>query len=80
MAAKYHQVIAELLEDEYDVEEAALHYEKAAELYKQECNFSSANKCYENIAEFAASVGDYDKVKDNLISDKRLTSSSKLSW
>lgn len=62
MAAKYHQIIAELLEDEYDVEEAVVHYENAAELYKQECSFSSANKCYEKIAEYAAIAGDYDKV------------------
>lgn len=62
MAAKYHQIVAELLEDEYDVEEAVSHYEKAAELYKEECNFSSANKCYEKIAEYAAITGNYDKV------------------
>lgn len=62
MAAKYHQIIAELLEDECDIEEAVLHYEKAAEWYKHECSFSSANKCYEKIAEYAALTGDYDKV------------------
>lgn len=62
MAAKYHHVIAELLEDEDDVKGAVLHYEKASELYKEECSFSSANKCYEKIAEYAAVSGDYDKV------------------
>lgn len=62
MAAKYHQVIAELLEDEYEVEEAVTYYENAAELYKQECSFSSANKCSEKVAEYAALAGDYDKV------------------
>lgn len=61
MAAKYHQVIAELLEGEYDIDEAILYYEKAADLYKQECNFSSANKCLEKIAEYAALSADYHK-------------------
>lgn len=62
MAAKYHQVIAELLEDEYDIEEAVVHYEKAADFYKQECSLSSANKCFEKIAEYVALAGDYDRV------------------
>lgn len=62
MAAKYHKVIAEVLEDEYDIQEAVAHYERAAELFKQECSYSAANKCYEKIAEYAAIAGDYDKV------------------
>ncbi|KAJ8920867.1 hypothetical protein NQ315_015659 [Exocentrus adspersus] len=61
MAAKHHQIIAELLEDEYDLDEAIVHYEKAAEFYKQECNFSSGNKCLEKIAEYAALSGDYHR-------------------
>ncbi|KAJ8980283.1 hypothetical protein NQ317_005202 [Molorchus minor] len=61
MAAKYHQAIAELLEDEDDREDAVSHYEKAAGLFKQECNFSSANKCLEKIAEYSALSSDYHK-------------------
>ncbi|KAJ8964803.1 hypothetical protein NQ314_004610 [Rhamnusium bicolor] len=61
MAAKYHQLIAELLEDESDIDEATVHYEKAADFFKQECNFSSANKCLEKIAEYAALSADYHK-------------------
>lgn len=63
MAAKYLQIVAEVLEDEYDIQEAISHYEKSAELYKQECSYSAANKCYEKIAEYAAIAGDYDKVQ-----------------
>ncbi|VEN62305.1 unnamed protein product [Callosobruchus maculatus] len=61
MAAKIHQNIAELMEDDYDLNEAISHYEKAADLFKQECNFSSANKCLVKVAEYAALSEDYDK-------------------
>nr|XP_023014421.1 alpha-soluble NSF attachment protein [Leptinotarsa decemlineata] len=62
-AGKYHQVIAEILEDEYDIQEAVEHFERATEYYKQECNFSCANKCLEKIAEYSALSEDYDKVR-----------------
>lgn len=63
MAAKYQQIIGEMLEDEYDIDEATRYYEKAVDLYKQECSFSAANKCLEKIAEYAAILGDYEKVR-----------------
>ncbi|KAG5892937.1 hypothetical protein JTB14_014992 [Gonioctena quinquepunctata] len=61
MAAKYHQVIADIFEDEYNIHEALEHYEQAAEYFKQECNHSCANKCLEKIAEYSSLSEDYDK-------------------
>ncbi|CAH1183656.1 unnamed protein product [Phaedon cochleariae] len=60
-AAKYHQIIAELLEDDNDYYEAVEHYEKAIDFYKMEASYSSANKCLEKVAEYYALWENYDK-------------------
>nr|AEE62558.1 unknown [Dendroctonus ponderosae] len=60
-AAKLHQTIAELMEDERDLAGAIRHYEQAAELLHEENHHSIANKCILKVAEFAALEGKYQK-------------------
>lgn len=60
-AAKLHQTIAELMEDERDLAGAVRHYEQAAELLHEENHHSMANKCILKVAEFAALEGKYQK-------------------
>ncbi|KAL1514194.1 hypothetical protein ABEB36_003488 [Hypothenemus hampei] len=59
--AKVHQTIAELMEDERDLQGAILHYEEAAELFHTENHRAMANKCLQKVAEFAALEGKYQK-------------------
>lgn len=54
MAAKLHQTIAELMEDERDINGAIRHYELAADLLREENHHSMANKCMQKVGEFAA--------------------------
>ena len=62
MAAKHHTTIAEMCEgDAPDLEKAMFHYEKAGDYYQGEESKTSANKCYLKVAEYAASLEQYDK-------------------
>lgn len=62
MAAKHHQTIAEMYENEAnDLARAVHHYEQAADYFKGEESTSSANKCMLKVAQYAAQLEDYDK-------------------
>ncbi|CAO1410634.1 unnamed protein product [Diamesa serratosioi] len=62
MAAKHHQTIAEMFENEAnDLHRAVQHYEQAADYFKGEESTSSANKCMLKVAQYAAQLEDYDK-------------------
>ncbi|XP_066158856.1 alpha-soluble NSF attachment protein isoform X2 [Euwallacea fornicatus] len=62
MAAKHHQTIAELYEnDSADLEKAVQHYEQAADYFRGEENNSSANKCLLKVAQYSAQLENYDK-------------------
>lgn len=62
MAAKYHQVVAEILEQKNNIHEAVQHYESAAELFQGDGSLCLANKCLAKIAEYSALAGNYSKV------------------
>ena len=64
MAAKHYKDIAELYEgqstgDDEDAKKACEFFEKAADLYRDEEQTSSANQCYLKFAQFSAELGDY---------------------
>jgi len=62
MAAKHHQTIAEMYENEAnDLNRAVQHYEQAADYFKGEESTSSANKCMLKVAQYAAQLEDYEK-------------------
>ncbi|XP_057339277.1 alpha-soluble NSF attachment protein isoform X1 [Microplitis mediator] len=62
MAAKHHQTIAEMYENEaVDLERAVHHYEQAADYFKGEESISSANKCLLKVAQYAAQLKNYEK-------------------
>jgi len=62
MAAKHHQTIAEMYENEAnDLQRAVQHYEQAADYFRGEEAISSANKCMLKVAQYAAQLEDYDK-------------------
>jgi alpha-soluble NSF attachment protein len=62
MAARHHQNIAELYENEAsDLEQAITHYDKAADYFRGEESTSSANKCILKVAQYAAQLQDYEK-------------------
>lgn len=62
MAAKYHQIIAEIYEtDNMDLEKSVQHYEQAADYFRGEESNSSANKCLLKVAQYAAQLENYDK-------------------
>ncbi|XP_011505383.1 PREDICTED: soluble NSF attachment protein [Ceratosolen solmsi marchali] len=62
MAAKHHQNIAEIYENEaVDLERAVKHYEQAADYFRGEESNSSANKCLLKVAQYAAQLENYDK-------------------
>lgn len=62
MAAKHHQTIAEMYENEAnDLQRAVQHYEQAADYFKGEESTSSANKCMLKVAQYAAQLEDYEK-------------------
>lgn len=62
MAAKHHQNIAEIFENEgNDLPLAVQHYEQAADFFKGEESTSSANKCMLKVAQYAAQLEDYEK-------------------
>ncbi|KAJ6634847.1 Alpha-soluble NSF attachment protein [Pseudolycoriella hygida] len=62
IAAKHHQSIAEMYENEAnDLQRAVQHYEKAADYFRGEESTSSANKCMLKVAQYAAQLEEYDK-------------------
>ncbi|CAJ0939089.1 unnamed protein product, partial [Mesorhabditis belari] len=62
MAAKNHTTIAELYETECpDTEKCIAHYQKAADYYNGEESKSSANKCLEKVAHYAAELEQWRK-------------------
>lgn len=50
------QEIAELYEQEQNLEQAILYYEKAADLFQSEDVTTSANQCKQKIAQYAAQL------------------------
>ncbi|XP_076168347.1 alpha-soluble NSF attachment protein [Ptiloglossa arizonensis] len=62
MAAKHHQSIAEMYENEaVDLQQAVHHYEQAADYFRGEESNSSANKCLLKVALYAAQLENYEK-------------------
>lgn len=62
LAAKHHQTIAEIYENEaVDLERAVQHYEQAADYFRGEESNSSANKCMLKVAQYAAQLENYAK-------------------
>ncbi|XP_073306265.1 alpha-soluble NSF attachment protein isoform X3 [Primulina huaijiensis] len=61
MSARYFKEIAELYEQEQNLEKAIDYYDKAADLFESEEATSSANQCKQKIAEFAARLEQYQK-------------------
>lgn len=53
---QYLQEIAELFEQEQNLEQAMHFYDKAADLFQSEDVSSSANQCKQKIAQFAAQL------------------------
>ncbi|KAK9076202.1 hypothetical protein SSX86_004535 [Deinandra increscens subsp. villosa] len=61
MSARYCKEIAELYEQEQNLEKAMVYYDKAADLYQGEEVNSSANQCRLKIAQYAAELEQYQK-------------------
>ncbi|XP_014238821.1 alpha-soluble NSF attachment protein isoform X2 [Trichogramma pretiosum] len=62
MAAKHHQSIAEIYENEaVDLERAVQNYEQAADYFRGEESNSSANKCLLKVAQYTAQLENYEK-------------------
>ncbi|CAI9302599.1 alpha-soluble NSF attachment protein [Lactuca sativa] len=61
MSARYCKEIAELYEQEQNMEKSMVYYDKAADLYQGEEVSSSANQCRLKIAQFAAELQQYQK-------------------
>ncbi|XP_060172827.1 alpha-soluble NSF attachment protein-like [Lycium barbarum] len=79
MSARYYKEVAELYEQEQNLEQAIVFYEKAADLFQSEDVTTTANQCKQKIAEFSAQTEKYqraieifeeiarDSVKNNLL-------------
>lgn len=62
IAAKHHQTIAEIYENDVaDLDKAMQHYEQAADYFRGEESNSSANKCMLKVAQYAAQLENYDR-------------------
>lgn len=62
IAAKHHETVAGLYENDMaDLEKAMQHYEQAADYFRGEESNSSANKCMLKVAQHAAHLENYDK-------------------
>ncbi|PIN13349.1 Protein required for fusion of vesicles in vesicular transport, alpha-SNAP [Handroanthus impetiginosus] len=61
MSARYYKEIAELYEQEQNLEQAIVSYENAADLFQSEEVTTSANQCKQKIAQFAAQLEQYPK-------------------
>ncbi|GER50913.1 alpha-soluble NSF attachment protein [Striga asiatica] len=61
MCARYYKEIAELYEQEQNLEQAIVYYEKAADLFQSEDVTTSANQCKLKVAQYAAQLEQYPK-------------------
>ncbi|XP_073119315.1 alpha-soluble NSF attachment protein-like [Henckelia pumila] len=61
MSARYCKEIAELYEQQENLELAIVYYERAADLFQSEEVSTSANQCRQKIAEFSAQLEQYQK-------------------
>ncbi|PIN20479.1 Protein required for fusion of vesicles in vesicular transport, alpha-SNAP [Handroanthus impetiginosus] len=61
MSARYYKEIAELYEQEQNLEQAIVYYERAADLFQSEEVSTSANQCKQKVAQFAAQLEQYQK-------------------
>lgn len=61
MAARYCKEIAEIYENEQELEKAVIWFEKAADLFQSEEVTTSANQCRQKVAQFAAQLEQYPK-------------------
>ncbi|XP_066158855.1 alpha-soluble NSF attachment protein isoform X1 [Euwallacea fornicatus] len=62
IAAKHHQSIAEMYENEaVDIDKAVQHYEQAADFFMGEESNNAANKCLLKVAQYAAQHENYSK-------------------
>ncbi|KVI07037.1 NSF attachment protein [Cynara cardunculus var. scolymus] len=66
MSAKYCKEIAELYEQEQNLEQAMVYYDKASDLFQGEEVSSSANQCRLKIAQFAAELQQHS-INNNLL-------------
>ncbi|KAM7506729.1 hypothetical protein LguiA_017182 [Lonicera macranthoides] len=64
MSARYYKEIAEICEQDQNLEQAIYYYEKAADLFQSEDVTTSANQCRQKIAQFAAQLEHYQKAID----------------
>ncbi|XP_070030168.1 alpha-soluble NSF attachment protein-like [Nicotiana sylvestris] len=79
VSARYCKEIADLYEQEKNLVQAIVYYEKAADLFQSEDATSTANQCKQKIAEFSAQIERFqratevfeaiarDSVKNNLL-------------
>ncbi|KAM7506719.1 hypothetical protein LguiA_017172 [Lonicera macranthoides] len=65
MSARYYKEIAEICEQDQNLEQAIYYYEKAADLFQSEDVTTSANQCRQKIAQFAAQLEHYQKAIDS---------------
>ncbi|XP_075484343.1 alpha-soluble NSF attachment protein-like [Primulina tabacum] len=61
MSARYYKEIAELYEQEENLEQAIVYYERAADLFQSEEVSTAANQCRQKTAEFSARLEQYQK-------------------
>ncbi|KAI7739872.1 hypothetical protein M8C21_031176, partial [Ambrosia artemisiifolia] len=61
MSARYCKEIAELYEQEQNLEQAITYYDRAADLFQGEEVTTSANQCKQKIAQFSAQLEQYQK-------------------
>ncbi|KAL3653427.1 hypothetical protein CASFOL_003108 [Castilleja foliolosa] len=61
MCARYYKEIAELYEQEQNLDKAIEYYEKAADLFQSEDVTTSANQCKQKVAQYAAQLELYQK-------------------
>ncbi|CDP13946.1 unnamed protein product [Coffea canephora] len=61
MSARYYKEIAELYEQEQNLEQAIVYYERAADLFQSEDVNTTANQCRQKIAQFASQLEQYPK-------------------
>ncbi|KAI5670416.1 hypothetical protein M9H77_10780 [Catharanthus roseus] len=61
MSARYYKEIAEICEQEQNLDQAIVYYERAADLFQSEEVNSTANQCRQKIAQFASQLEQYQK-------------------
>nr|GMC65680.1 alpha-soluble NSF attachment protein [Ipomoea batatas] len=61
MSARYYKEIAEIYEQEQNLEQAIAYYEKAADLFLSEDVSTTANQCKQKIAQFSAQLEKYPR-------------------